>query len=48
VKPRTKLVIGCDDTFRAATLPGECASRYENAADKYQNTSAYKQAGQRA
>ncbi len=31
-----------DGTFRAGTLLAKCASRYENAPPKYQNTAGYK------
>jgi cytochrome c-type biogenesis protein CcmE len=48
VKSRTKFVIGRDNTFRATTLLAKCASRYENAPEKYKTTPGYKQAGQRA
>jgi cytochrome c-type biogenesis protein CcmE len=41
-----------DGTFRATTLLAKCASRYENAPDKYRQTPGYKSAasarGQRA
>jgi len=40
--------LGVDGTFRATTLLAKCASRYENAPDKYKDTPGYKQAGQRA
>jgi len=40
--------LGRDNTFRATTLLAKCASRYENAPDKYKQTPGYKQAGQRA
>jgi cytochrome c-type biogenesis protein CcmE len=40
--------LGHDNTFRATTLLAKCASRYENAPDKYRNTPGYKQAEQRA
>ena len=40
--------LGRDNTFRATTLLAKCASRYENAPDKYKDTPGYKQAGQRA
>ena len=39
--------LGRDNTFRATTLLAKCASRYENAPDKYKQTPGYK-AGQRA
>jgi hypothetical protein len=48
VKSRTKFVTGRDNTFRATTLLAKCASRYENAPDKYKQTPGYKQAEQRA
>jgi hypothetical protein len=54
VKPRTKFLIvvegrlGRDNTFRATTLLAKCASRYENAPEKYKNTPGYKRAEQRA
>ena len=35
-----------DGTFHATTLLAKCASRYENAPDKYKQTPGYKQAGQ--
>ena len=34
--------MGADGTFRATTLLAKCASRYENAPDKYQSTPGYK------
>ena len=40
--------LGHDGTFRATTLLAKCASRYENAPEKYKNTPAYKKAEQRA
>ena len=40
--------LGRDNTFRATTLLAKCASRYENAPEKYKNTSGYKRAEQRA
>jgi len=40
--------LGRDNTFHATTLLAKCASRYENAPDKYKNTPGYKQAEQRA
>jgi cytochrome c-type biogenesis protein CcmE len=40
--------LGRDGTFRATTLLAKCASRYENAPEKYKNTPGYKQAEQRA
>ena len=36
--------LGRDGTFRATTLLAKCASRYENAPDKYKNTPGYKEA----
>ncbi len=35
--------LGADNTFRATTLLAKCASRYENAPDKYKQTPGYKQ-----
>ena len=41
--------MGADGTFRATTLLAKCASRYENAPDKYRDTPGYrKTAEQRA
>lgn len=44
--------MGRDGTFRATTLLAKCASRYENAPEKYRQTPGYKAAtpvaGQRA
>ncbi len=40
--------LGRDGTFRATTLLAKCASRYENAPDKYKDTPGYKQAEKRA
>lgn len=44
--------MGPDGTFRATTLLAKCASRYENAPEKYRQTPGYKAAapagGQRA
>ena len=43
--------MGRDGTFRATTLLAKCASRYENAPEKYRQTPDYKSAsggGQRA
>ena len=40
--------LGRDGTFRATTLLAKCASRYENAPDKYKDTPGYKRAEQRA
>jgi cytochrome c-type biogenesis protein CcmE len=34
--------LGADGTFRATTLLAKCASRYENAPDKYQSTPGYR------
>ena len=39
--------LGRDGTFRATTLLAKCASRYENAPDKYKEPPGYKSAGQR-
>jgi len=39
--------MGTDGTFRATTLLAKCASRYENAPDKYKQTAGYK-AGSKA
>lgn len=39
--------IGHDGTFRATTLLAKCASRYENAPDKYRDTPGYKAASSR-
>ena len=39
--------LGRDGTFRATTLLAKCASRYENAPDKYKSTPGYKSAPQR-
>ena len=36
--------LGRDGTFRATTLLAKCASRYENAPEKYKQTPAYKSA----
>ena len=36
--------LGRDGTFRATTLLAKCASRYENAPEKYKETPAYKSA----
>jgi cytochrome c-type biogenesis protein CcmE len=38
--------LGSDGTFRATTLLAKCASRYENAPDKYRHTAGYRQASQ--
>ena len=35
--------LGRDGTFRATTLLAKCASRYENAPDKYKQTPGYQQ-----
>ena len=40
--------LGHDGTFRATTLLAKCASRYENAPEKYKDTPGYKKAEQRA
>ena len=37
--------LGPDGTFRATTLLAKCASRYENAPEKYKNTPGYQQPG---
>ena len=34
--------MGTDGTFRATTLLAKCASRYENAPDKYKDTPGYR------
>ena len=36
--------LGRDGTFRATTLLAKCASRYENAPEKYKDTPGYKSA----
>ena len=36
--------LGHDGTFQATTLLAKCASRYENAPEKYQNTPGYRAA----
>ena len=36
--------LGPDGTFHATTLLAKCASRYENAPEKYKNTPGYQQA----
>jgi cytochrome c-type biogenesis protein CcmE len=36
--------LGRDGTFRATTLLAKCASRYENAPDKYKETPGYRSA----
>jgi cytochrome c-type biogenesis protein CcmE len=36
--------MGPDGTFRATTLLAKCASRYENAPEKYRATPGYKSA----
>jgi cytochrome c-type biogenesis protein CcmE len=33
--------LGADGTFRATTLLAKCASRYENAPEKYRNAPGY-------
>ena len=40
--------MGEDGTFRATTLLAKCASRYENAPEKYRDTPGYKAASSRA
>lgn len=40
--------LGHDGTFRATTRLAKCASRYENAPEKYKDTPGYKRAEQRA
>ena len=40
--------MGQDGTFRATTLLAKCASRYENAPEKYRDTPGYKAATPRA
>lgn len=40
--------MGQDGTFRATTLLAKCASRYENAPEKYRETPGYKTAAPRA
>jgi cytochrome c-type biogenesis protein CcmE len=40
--------MGQDGTFRATTLLAKCASRYENAPEKYRDTPGYKAAASRA
>jgi cytochrome c-type biogenesis protein CcmE len=35
--------LGADGTFHATTLLAKCASRYENAPEKYRNTPGYQQ-----
>ncbi len=40
--------MGPDGTFRATTLLAKCASRYENAPEKYRDTPGYKAANSRA
>lgn len=40
--------MGQDGTFRATTLLAKCASRYENAPEKYRETPGYKAATPRA
>ena len=36
--------LGRDGTFRATTLLAKCASRYENAPEKYKDTPGYRSA----
>jgi cytochrome c-type biogenesis protein CcmE len=40
--------LGHDGVFRATTLLAKCASRYENAPDKYKNTPGYRAVEKRA
>ena len=40
--------LGRDGVFRATTLLAKCASRYENAPDKYKSTPGYRAAEKRA
>ena len=40
--------LGTDNTFRATTLLAKCASRYENAPEKYKQTPGYKQTARTA
>ena len=40
--------MGEDGTFRATTLLAKCASRYENAPEKYRDTPGYKAANSQA
>lgn len=40
--------LGHDGTFRATTLLAKCASRYENAPEKYRDTPGYRAAERRA
>jgi cytochrome c-type biogenesis protein CcmE len=40
--------IGSDGVFRATTLLAKCASRYENAPEKYRDTPGYRAASRRA
>jgi cytochrome c-type biogenesis protein CcmE len=40
--------MGEDGTFRATTLLAKCASRYENAPEKYRDTPGYRAANRRA
>ncbi len=40
--------LGADNTFRATTLLAKCASRYENAPDKYKNAPGYQAPSQAA
>lgn len=37
--------LGADGTFQATTLLAKCASRYENAPEKYRNTPGYQAPG---
>ena len=46
--PLAQLGLGRDGTFRATTLLAKCASRYENAPDKYKSTPGYQAPGGRA
>ena len=39
--------LGRDGTFRATTLLAKCASRYENAPDKYRETPGYRKTAER-
>lgn len=40
--------LNADGTFRATTLLAKCASRYENAPEKYRDTPGYRAAERRA
>ncbi|MDO8502861.1 MAG: hypothetical protein Q7S20_13570 [Gemmatimonadaceae bacterium] len=45
MKPRTRFLLGgvlVPGTFRATTLLAKCASRHENAPEKYKETSGYR------